>query len=234
MPSRSEKLSFGFEGNPQASDPAPLPENVGEFRGFENVTFAKIPGWIPNAIYEGNPKVAEQILISDYFSENLLAKYSNVQFGNYRATHYYPGALFSAVQNVSEPYTQSPELNFALLALQESVQTLAKRVGELQNEIRQLRSLKRFVVPLATLAPYPFVLRQQIPLTIEEDDDEYVATFLEANISASGNTEADAINNFKDSLLSSYQILSEMPANRLGPLPVRQWAILNSLIHRSE
>ncbi|MBZ5664851.1 MAG: hypothetical protein LAO30_09635 [Acidobacteriia bacterium] len=75
---------------------------------------------------------------------------------------------------------------------------------------------------------------QQIPVTIEGDGEDFTATFVEANVSASGETEADAIANFKDSLLSSYEILEEMPSNELGPLPTRQWAILRDVVKRIE
>jgi hypothetical protein len=75
---------------------------------------------------------------------------------------------------------------------------------------------------------------EQIPVTIEGDGEDFTATFVEANVSASGETEADAIANFKDSLLSSFEILEGMSADDLGPLPSRQWAILHNVVRRTE
>ena len=71
-------------------------------------------------------------------------------------------------------------------------------------------------------------------MTIEGDGEDFTATFVEANVSASGETEADAIANFKDSLLSSYELLESLPPNQLGPLPTRQWDILQDVVKRTD
>jgi hypothetical protein len=99
-------------------------------------------------------------------------------------------------------------------------------------EMTQMQRLKTLVT-LATLAPASFHITQSIPITIEGSVEEFTATFVEANVSASGETEADALLNFKEVLLSTYEILEGMPAAKLGPIPARQWEILMSVVRRA-
>jgi predicted RNase H-like HicB family nuclease len=75
-------------------------------------------------------------------------------------------------------------------------------------------------------------MRLNIPATIEGDGEDFTATFTEANVSASGETEADALANLKESLVTTYEFLESLPANELGPLPARQWEVLRNVITR--
>ena len=122
----------------------------------------------------------------------------------------------------------------ALVAMRDKIDTLTHEVSGLRCEIQRLQQSRVYVVPLTTLAPSPFQMVQQIPVTIEGDGEDFTATFVEANVSASGETEADAIANFKDSLLSSYELLESLPPNQLGPLPTRQWDILQDVVKRTD
>lgn len=144
------------------------------------------------------------------------------------------GMMVAVQRFVVESQQRQQRWNATVIAMRESVRTLTNEVTTLKCEIQRLHKLRTYVVPLATLTPEPFRMIQQIPVTIEGDGEDFTATFVEANVSASGETEADAIANFKDSLLSSYEILEEMPSNELGPLPTRQWAILRDVVKRIE
>jgi hypothetical protein len=129
---------------------------------------------------------------------------------------------------------QQRQWSLTVLSLESNVRHLTTEIEELREEIRQLCRTRTFVVPLTTLASGSFQITQQIPVTIEGDGEEFTATFTEANISASGETEADAIANFKDSLLSSFELLEGKEPRELGPLPKRQWRILTSVVKRIE
>jgi hypothetical protein len=129
------------------------------------------------------------------------------------------------------PPTQQQALNENNLLL-ESLNSLHIEVAQLRTQVRQLQKKRTFVVPLVSLAPEPFEIAGQIPVTIEGDGEDFTATFMEANVSASGETEADALANFKDSLVSSFETLESFDSEELGPLPLRQWTILRSIIKR--
>src|ERR1700757_5007489 len=49
------------------------------------------------------------------------------------------------------------------------------------------------LVPVTTLDPEPFELAREIQVVVQPDDDSFVATFFDANINASGETQQDAV-----------------------------------------
>ncbi len=124
--------------------------------------------------------------------------------------------------------------NAALAGMRDSMQTLTNEISSLKSEIQRLERSRAYVVPLTTLTADNFRMTQQIPVTIEGDGEDFTASFVEANISASGETEADAIANFKESLLSSYEVLEGLTPNQLAPLPARQWGILQNVVRRTD
>jgi hypothetical protein len=143
-------------------------------------------------------------------------------------------AVMLAVHRVVvESQQRQQRWNSAVMVMRESIRALTDEVTTLTSEIQRLQQSRVYVVPLTTLMP-AFQMIQQIPVTIEGDGEDFTATFVEANVSASGETEADAIANFKDSLLSSYEILEGLPSSQLGPLPARQWGILQNVVRRTE
>ncbi len=68
-----------------------------------------------------------------------------------------------------------------------------------------------------------------IPAQIEIEDGVFVATFTEANVSASGETEGEAIEMLKDMIEWTYQFLSQKEAV-LGQWPQRQLAVLRQFL----
>jgi len=144
------------------------------------------------------------------------------------------GMMLTVHRIVVESQLRQQRWNSTVVAMRESIRALTSEVTTLKCEIQRLHKLRTYVVPLATLTPEPFQMIQQVPVTIEGDGDDFTATFVEANVSASGETEADAIANFKDSLLSTYEVLEGASPSQLGPLPTRQWAILKSVVKRAE
>jgi hypothetical protein len=144
------------------------------------------------------------------------------------------GAVWAATRMLAEMQKRQRSWNMAFASMRDNIRGLAREVSDLKCEIQRLQQSHAYVVPLTTLAPSPFRMVQQIPVTIEGDGEDFTATFVEANVSASGETEADAIANFKASLLSSYELLESLPPNQLGPLPTRQWDILQDVVKRTD
>ena len=93
--------------------------------------------------------------------------------------------------------------------------------------------LQPIVVPISTFAPEPFSLRETMWAVVQAVEDAFVATFFDANISTSGDTQEEAIANLKDLILDIYLDLEREPEERLGPEPKRQQAVLQSLIRRN-
>jgi len=74
---------------------------------------------------------------------------------------------------------------------------------------------------------------QPSQVTIATDVDGFVASFFDANISASGETAQEAFENLKSLALDIFDSLSREAPERLGPEPARQLAVLRSLFGES-
>jgi hypothetical protein len=88
----------------------------------------------------------------------------------------------------------------------------------------------RLRLQISTLDPEPLDLVSPISVVIEESDGSFIATFLEASLAASGDTEAEAIEGLKDRIITTFERLKSKHDNQLGPVPLRQKQILTSLI----
>ena len=89
------------------------------------------------------------------------------------------------------------------------------------------------VVPITTFAPEPFEVLRPMSAVIQPLGDEHLATFFDANINASGETQEEAFANLKDVLLGTFQMLERMSESQLGPGPRHQRAVLTECIRRT-
>jgi hypothetical protein len=88
------------------------------------------------------------------------------------------------------------------------------------------------VVPISTLAPEPLEIVGPIHALVQENDGSFVASFPEANLGASGETKAEAIDGLKDRIVTTFERLEGKPDSKLGPGPLHQKQVLTSLIRR--
>ncbi len=100
--------------------------------------------------------------------------------------------------------------------------------------IEKLRKRKgtSLVVPITTFAPEPYDVIRRLEVVVQPSDEEYIATFFDANVNASGCTETEAVANLKDVMLALFEYFASLPAKRLGPGPKRQFAVLRKFIRR--
>ena len=112
------------------------------------------------------------------------------------------------------------------------------RLQQLQEEVQSLKRQpqddRTFSVIIASLTPEPFALKRDIPVLIRHDDDSYIATFVDANINASGDTLHGAVDNLKDLLVALFQRLSQEPKRSLGKQLLKQLAILQEFVQKKE
>lgn len=116
-----------------------------------------------------------------------------------------------------------------LHALEASVHELRQRLSAFEGRISRFGQIP-VTVTIETLEPEPFHLKRPIRVLIQPSGEEYVASFLDAGISTSGISQQNVLENLKDLLIDMFLDLNEEPAERLGPIPQRQLAILSSLI----
>ena len=89
--------------------------------------------------------------------------------------------------------------------------------------------VKKLFVPITTFAPEPFEVLRPMSAVIQPLGDEHLATFFDANINASGETQEEAFANLKDVLLGTFQMLERMSESQLGPGPRHQRAVFEGL-----
>ena len=87
-----------------------------------------------------------------------------------------------------------------------------------------------WTVPLQTLASAGFELAKPISVVLRRDDDDYIASFQEAAISATGDVEEEALFNLADLIIEAYVTLTSYDRSQLGPLPARQLAVLQEFV----
>jgi predicted RNase H-like HicB family nuclease len=117
-------------------------------------------------------------------------------------------------------------------ARSQALDELEKEVVQLRNRVAALEESAPINVPIETLAPEPYELLKPFHAVVQLCDDEYVATFYDANVSASGATQEEAVANLKDMVVAAYETLTEHEPDRLGRAMVKQLRVLKEFMRR--
>jgi hypothetical protein len=100
-----------------------------------------------------------------------------------------------------------------------------KRVEVLEQQIQR----RSAIVPIQDLEPARVDVIQPILAVVQEEDGVFVASFVDANMNASGETQLDAIEMLKEIIASSFQLFVRKEA-ALGDEPRRQLAVLRHFV----
>jgi predicted RNase H-like HicB family nuclease len=111
----------------------------------------------------------------------------------------------------------------------QTIDSLMSNVRQLEKRIVEL-SAQPFQVLITTLAPEPFDLKRDIPIIVAPNGEDFIATFFDAGISATGDTDEEAVFNLKDLIVQTFEALSKIPEAKLGVLPRKQLAVLRTLV----
>ncbi len=87
------------------------------------------------------------------------------------------------------------------------------------------------IAPVETFEPDPYELTRPIKVLVLPDDGSWVATLIDANINASGETVQEAVANLKETMIDLYVVLEKRKAE-LGKQPARQLAFLQTVMRR--
>jgi hypothetical protein len=87
-------------------------------------------------------------------------------------------------------------------------------------------------VPMTTLEPGRYELTRDIPVLLQPSDDGFTATFFDANIGSSGDTEEEAFDNLRTLIIDTFELLESTQPEKLGREPSRRLALLRSLIRK--
>ena len=108
---------------------------------------------------------------------------------------------------------------------------LERDIHDLKERCNQIQDGQSIIVPITTFDPEPYELcNGMVHVVVQPDDESFVASFFDANINASGNTQVDAVANLKDMMISLFDILEK--EKKLGKGPAHQLAVLRGIMRR--
>ena len=87
-------------------------------------------------------------------------------------------------------------------------------------------------VPLESLAPAPFRAKRPLTLVVSGSEDGFEASSFDLDLHGSGDTEGEALLDLKDVILETYERLTELDDEQLGPAQLRKKQLLSELIER--
>jgi hypothetical protein len=88
------------------------------------------------------------------------------------------------------------------------------------------------IVPIDSLAPATLEIIAPFHVVVQPYEDEFVATFFDANISATGDTQQEAVENVKDMVVDLFEFLDGQPSRGLGAAMQRQQNVLRAVLKR--
>lgn len=116
--------------------------------------------------------------------------------------------------------------------LSQQVAVLKQEIDALRKSLDQLAAPHRLRIPVATLAPEPYEIIRPFEAIVELSEGEYIGSFFDAGISASGESPMEAFANLKDMVTGVFGLLLDMDGAHLGPEPKRQLDVLREFIRR--
>ncbi len=122
----------------------------------------------------------------------------------------------------------------AFARLRARTEMLERDISDLQVEIVALKENTPSIAVLNALPEPEYLLKAPIVVSVKLVYDEFLASFDDASIAASGETQSQAIENLKSMILDVFDLLSSKDLENIGPLPQKQLAILNSFIEIQE
>ena len=103
---------------------------------------------------------------------------------------------------------------------------LEQEVALLKERCDRLEVAPAELVSISSLSPEPYTVQRSIVASLRPTDDEFVATFYDAELSTSGETRSEAISNLRDLIVETYELLTSLAEDSLGPGPLRQRDVL--------
>jgi predicted RNase H-like HicB family nuclease len=118
----------------------------------------------------------------------------------------------------------------AVIEARIDIAALTQQANSISHRLTRIeRGGLPFTATVNDLYPSRYEVKKPIYVCIESDGEEFVATFHDADVSASGETHAEALCNLKDYIVALFEDLA-LDADSLGPGPNRQYEVLKRFI----
>jgi len=112
------------------------------------------------------------------------------------------------------------------------LERIEKRLEETVCRVSLIEERQSKIVRLQTFAPEPFEMLKEICVLIEQDEEEVYASFVDANVNASGCNQAEAIENLKENVLSRFDYLEQQNPEVLAKPLKKQREVLREFVRR--
>lgn len=106
------------------------------------------------------------------------------------------------------------------------------KLSDFDRRIHRLECAQPKIIPIDTFTPQPYGLLKPILASVNAVEGGFDAGWFDANIHSSGDNEEEAVSNLKSLILDFFNKFSSEPAERLGPEPSRQLAVLREYIQK--
>src|SRR5207247_10911151 len=121
--------------------------------------------------------------------------------------------------DIQGPLKEAAVFGKELPSLVEAQHLLLDKTADALKAVRQVGAPRSgpLIVPIATLEPAPYDLLREFSVVVQAVDDGFTATYFDANISTSGDTQEEAVSNLKSLLIDLLQDLEAEAPAKLGP-----------------
>ena len=114
------------------------------------------------------------------------------------------------------------------------LETLQREVALLKGRCAVLERLSPILVPIESFAPEPYEVVKPLHAVVRYQNEQYIASFFDANLSASGDTQVEAVLNLKDIIAGTFEILTTLQESELGPGPLQQRKVLEEFVQKKD
>jgi hypothetical protein len=124
-----------------------------------------------------------------------------------------------------------PEMKRTLVEVASELQKTATAIQEVKGSISSnSQSFGTFIVSLGVAG---MSLKKAIPVTIRPDGDEFIASFLDANISCGAASIQEAVSDLQSLIADFFDDLEQEPDDKLAPAMLRTKKVLLEIVCRS-
>ena len=144
--------------------------------------------------------------------------------------------LVGLLKSIAGAYNILPDISqeTGTVALQQCLGSLGRIESRLEDLTGRINALQYImgsrIFSISTFAPEPYDLSHPMQVTVYPVEDGFCASFLDANLQATGDTEEESVSNLKSLLLDTFDSLSSEKPQTLGPEPLKQLRVLSEFI----
>lgn len=107
------------------------------------------------------------------------------------------------------------------------------RLRRVEQDLKlHLQATHSLIVPISTFTPEPYEVLRPLFAVVTQSEEQFIASFFDANVHASGDTQEEALTHLKSLVLDTFDSLARESPDTLGPESQRQLAVLREFISR--